>query len=378
MSIWFRLRRRLCWKLFSLMGKSRKKIVFNSYYGRGYSDSPKAIAEEFISRGGYKLYWLVKNLNHADDLPKQIKPLVQDSVKAIWHEATAAVWIDNCRKMDYVEKGRGQLYMQTWHGFPLKRIERDAEQSLEEYYVKAAKKDSQMCDVMLSNGSFLTQIYMSGFWYDGQVLDGGFPRNDVLVNGDEEAAARALKKLQLQEEYRYLLYAPTFRKERGLSAYDMDYAACVRAMEQRFGGRWKILAKLHPNVADKAGELELDENFVLNASSYPDIQDLYLLADAMITDYSSVMFDYMATGKPCFLYVNDLQSYKSDRNFYLDLDSLPFPRAESNSQLVEVILSYDDEGKLEEIEQFSKTVGIAESGVAAKRAADYIVDNMTD
>ena len=105
----------------------------------------------------------------------------------------------------------------------------------------------------------------------------------------------------------------------------MDYARCVKALERRFGGEWLILAKLHPNIAEKASQLDLDPRYIVNASGYPDIQELYLACDGLVTDYSSVMFDYLITGKPCFLYVNDLAAYKADRNFTFDIDKLPFP-----------------------------------------------------
>ncbi len=144
------------------------------------------------------------------------------------------------------------------------------------------------------------------------------------------------------------------------------------ALSKRFGGDWLILAKLHPNVADKAGELSLDPRYVVNASAYPDIQELYLACDALITDYSSVMFDYMNTGRPCFLYVNDLAAYKDDRNFYFDLDTLPFARAEDNDGLEEIILGFDGGAQRERTERFSRELGIKEDGTAAKQVADWL------
>lgn len=375
MSVLFKLKRRLCWGLFALLPKRRNKVVLQSFYGRGFSDSPKAIAQELLRRGGHRLYWVVKSMEEAESLPEEITPILLDSVKSIYHLCTAGVWVDNSRKWSFTKKSRGQYYVQTWHGFPLKRIEKDAGDALPADYIQSAKKDSEMCDLLLSDGAFLSQVYRNGFWYDGEILAEGFPRNDVLVRGNPALAEQAVKKLQLPENTKFCLYAPTFRREMELDVYDMDYAQVTRALSRRFGGNWLILAKLHPNVAVKAGQLQLDPAYVRNVSDYSDIQELYLLSDAMISDYSSVMFDFINTRKPCFLYVNDLQAYQNDRNFYYDLSRLPFEHAENNQALVTAIADFDSQCHLERLDAFCLEFGIRETGFAAKAAVDRIVEH---
>lgn len=375
MSVLFKLKRRLCWGLFTLLPKRRNKVVLQSFYGRGFSDSPKAIAQELLRRGGHRLYWVVKSMEEAESLPEEITPILLDSVKSIYHLCTAGVWVDNSRKWSFTKKSRGQYYVQTWHGFPLKRIEKDAGDALPADYIQSAKKDSEMCDLLLSDGAFLSQVYRNGFWYDGEILAEGFPRNDVLVRGNPALAEQAVKKLQLPENTKFCLYAPTFRREMELDVYDMDYAQVTRALSCRFGGNWLILAKLHPNVAAKAGQLQLDPAYVRNVSDYSDIQELYLLSDAMISDYSSVMFDFINTRKPCFLYVNDLQAYQNDRNFYYDLSRLPFEHAENNQALVTAIAGFDSQCHLERLDAFCLEFGIRETGFAAKAAVDRIVEH---
>lgn len=367
-----KIRRNLAWRRYKSLPKIPNKVVFQSYYGRGYSDSPRAIADELLKRGGFELFWLVKSEAEAKTLPDGITPITVDSPAAIKHQCEAKFWVDNCRKWAFTQKGEGQFYIQTWHGFPLKRIEKDVGEALPPDYIEAAKHDSEMCDLMISNSKFLTKIYEEGFWYDGEVLECGFPRNDILVNGDEAAKARAMEGLKLSGEKRYILYAPTFRKGMGLEVYDLDYERVTKAFSERFGGEWQILAKLHPNIADKAGELKLDPNYVLNASDYPDILELYLLSDAMISDYSSVMFDYMLTKKPCFLYVNDLKSYEGDRNFYFDLAKLPFDTAETNEKLEALIKGFDEGESKRRQESFDKEFQMKETGHAAADIADII------
>lgn len=358
------------WQVLSLLPKTPHKAVCQSFYGRGYSDSPRAIADELLSRG-WKVYWIVSDEKAAATLPPEITPLLLESPRAIYHQCTASAWVDNARKWAYTRKRGDTCYVQTWHGFPLKRIEGDAADALPADYLKAAQRDSQMADLFLSNSQFLTEIYRRGFWYTGDVLEAGFPRNDVLAQPHPELAEKVRRALQVPQGKRLALYAPTFRKDKGLSAYDLDYPRLVKALSRRFGGEWLLLAKLHPNIAEKAAQLNLDPAVVRNASDYPDIQELYLACDALVTDYSSVMFDYMITGKPCFLYVNDLAAYKDDRNFYFDIDLLPFARAQNNGELEAAVLDFDPAGQAARVEEFRRAFGIRESGCAARQAADW-------
>ena len=359
------------WQVLSLLPKDRNKAVCQSYYGRGYSDSPKALADELLARG-WKVYWTVKGEAEAASLPPGVVPVRVDSPRAIYHLCTAGAWVDNSRKWAYTQKRGATCYVQTWHGFPLKRIEGDAADALPEDYLRAARKDSRMADLFLSNSRFLTEIYRRAFWFEGDVQEEGFPRNDMLAQPHPELSEKVRRALGLPGDKKLMLYAPTFRRDMGLAAYDMDYARCVRALGRRFGGEWLILAKLHPNVAEKAAQLDLDPRYVRNASDYPDIQELYLACDGLVSDYSSVMFDFMITGKPCFLYVKDLATYRGDRNFYFDLDRLPFLRAEDNDQLEEALLGFDPQEQARRTQAFYQEFGIVESGAAASRAVDYL------
>lgn len=356
----------------SLLPKNPKKAYCQSFIGRGFSDNPKPIAQELLRRG-YQVYWAVKGEAEAASLPEEIHPLVIGSPAETYHRATAGVWVDNCRKWGHLFKRPGQYYIQTWHGFPLKRIEGDAVEALDADYVETAKKDSQMANLFLSDSRFLTDIYRHAFWYDGEILECGFPRNDVLAGEHPELVEKVHKALELPHDVNLLLYAPTYRRDKGLSVYDVDYERCIRALEERFGGSWRILTRLHPNVAEKAAELKLDPRFVTNASDYPDIQELYLASSALLTDYSSSMFDFMNTGKPCFLYVNDQAAYENDRNFTFDLDRLPFSRAGDNDELEQIILKFDGEKQAETVKTFRQEFGMVENtGTAAKQAVDYM------
>lgn len=372
MAIIEKLRRNGFSFLCSLLPKDKKKAFCQSFIGKGYCDNPKPIAAELLRRG-WKVYWTVKGEAEAASLPEGIHPVKLGSREEIYHRATASVWVDNCRKWGHLFKRPSQYYIQTWHGFPLKRIEGDAVEALDPEYVATAKMDSSIADLFLSDSRFLTDIYRRAFWYDGDILECGFPRNDLLFGEHPELVEKVYRSLDIEAGTHLLLYAPTYRKDKGLSVYDVDHARCVEALEKRFGGKWLVLARLHPNVADKAGELKLDPQYVRNASGYPDIQELYLASSALLTDYSSSMFDFMNTEKPCFLYVNDVEAYAGDRNFTFDLDRLPFSRAETNEELTENILQYEETEQKAAVEEFRREFGMVENtGNAAQKAVDYM------
>lgn len=162
MNVLQKVTRNVLWKVLSFLPKNPKKAVCQSFYGRGYSDSPKAIAGELLARG-WKVCWTVKGEEEAASLPEGMIPLRVESPRAIFHLCTAGVWVDNARKWSFTRKRGKTLYVQTWHGFPLKRIEGDAAEALPADYLASARHDSQMCDLFLSNSRFLTDIYRRAF-----------------------------------------------------------------------------------------------------------------------------------------------------------------------------------------------------------------------
>ncbi len=367
--------RRLCHPL----PVNPRKVVFCSYYGRGYSDSPKAIAEALLSSGEKrKLQWLVKTPEDAKELPQGVEPVSYDSFRRIYALSTAKIWVDNCRKGCRGKK-KSQYYLQTWHGFALKRIEKDAESALEPAYVQSCKNDSAQCDLIVSGSDFMTKLYQNAFWYDGEVAAFGTPRNDVFFQNTDAVKQKVFAALGLKPTRRLLLYAPTFRVDHSTDAYKLDVENVLAACEKRFGGCWTALIRLHPNVAEQSkGLFAYDETRVLDATRYPDMQELLLAADLLITDYSSSMFDYALSGKPCLQFATDVEAYKADRNFYFPIDSLPFPLADGNTDLCQAILNFDAEEYHARWKAFSEAQGFCEDGQAAKRCADWILQKMAE
>lgn len=369
---------RLFWYMFSIKPIQDNKIVISSYFGRGFSDNAKYIVEELLKRDKkYDLVWLVSNLEKNEDFPKEVRLVKHKSVRAIYEYVTAKLWIDNSRKNHYIRKRKSQIYIQTWHGgIALKKIEKDAEDSLPKNYVRFAKTDSKNADLFISNSTFNTKMYKDAFWYDGEILECGVPRNDLLFNEAGEITKKIKKSFNIDCNKKIVMYAPTFRKDYNIDVYKFDYEACIKEFEKAFQQEFVMLIRLHPNVFTKSKELNFSSKNIINASFYPDMQELLAASDILITDYSSSMFDFMLTRKPCFIYANDINQYINDRGFYFDINKLPPIISTSTEEFISNIRAFDSKKYLDEVGRFIEKQGCIDNGTASVKVADWIEKNM--
>ncbi|MEE0840805.1 MAG: CDP-glycerol glycerophosphotransferase family protein, partial [Acutalibacteraceae bacterium] len=355
MSLILRILNRAFWIICRIFPIKKNKIVFQSYYGRGYGDNPKYIAEALIKSGEkLDIVWVV-NGKEKPDFPPCIRTVLFRSLRYIYEMSTAKVWVDNSRK-EYCLKKKNQYYMQTWHGgLGMKKVENMVPEKLSSEYLRMAKRDALQCDVMLSSCDTLTSDYRNYFWYpQGEIIQKGLPRNDRLLSFTQSDVARIKKSLDIKDGVKLLLYAPTFRENHDLSVYDIDYKRCKEALEEKFGGKWKILLRLHPNVFKLSDNIEYDPEVLINASYYPDMQELYMISDMLITDYSSVIFDFLLIEKPSLLYASDVSKYRLERDYYFDFSELPFTLCENNDQLIKAILSFEEAEYKKAIKAFKK------------------------
>ncbi len=360
-------------RCFGLLPIVENKIVFTSYFGKGYGDNGKALTEALLARDpGLDIVWCVRPA-YMSSLPAGVRGVAYNSLAYLKELSTAAAWVDNSRKNPGIVKRKKQFYMQTWHGtVALKRIEKDAQNNLDEFYVAGAKNDSKLADVILSGCRFFTELCRRAFWYDGEILECGSPRSDALFATDSEKQAEIKKSLGLSEDTGMVLYAPTFRADGSLDCYRMDFEGVLNALEAQTGRKWVLLVRLHPNIAEKADFISYSQR-IINATVFQDLYTLIPTVDMVITDYSSVMFDASLIGKPVFLFATDTASYMQDRNFYFDLEELPFPLANSNEALLKNIVDFDPVQYEEKAHAFNSFLGYFEDGTAAKTAAERIL-----
>ncbi|MEK3885903.1 CDP-glycerol glycerophosphotransferase family protein [Bacillus sp. FSL K6-3431] len=345
------------------------KIFMFSYYGSQYGCNPKYITEYMLQhtpKGRFDIVWAFNDIKQKEHIPN-IRKVKTMTFQYFYELCTSKVVITNFRTTDLFVKRKKQYYIQTWHSsLRLKQIEKDAEDALPPNYVEMAKKDSNKCDLLLSGCKYSTDIFKRSFWYDGEIFEHGTPRNDLLFKKDPLIKGGILNELNIPIDYKVILYAPTFRKDNDLAVYDLNYSNILKGLKEKFGGRWICLVKLHPHLMSKSSQLVYGDH-VVDVTSYNDIQELLNISDALITDYSSLMFDYSITERPCFLYVPDYKEYiKQDRNLYFDLLELPFKKAMNNGDLLEKIKLFDSEKYNGDLSHFFEGIGSFENGNASE------------
>lgn len=363
-------------KAFGRLPIDRKKIVFMSYRGLYYNDNPRAIYEEFVKKHPDYHYVWVLNHNNAD--VGKAKVVKHGSLEEIYHLATAKVWVDNKRKGEWLVKRDGQFYVQTWHaGVTMKKVEKDAEENLADHYVRSAKHDSTITDVILSGSKWSTDTYRSSFWYDGEILEAGLPRSDIFYKDPSEISEKVRSAYGLDPEDRLILYAPTYREDMSLDCYGIDYERLLESFGRRFGGKWKILVRLHANVAQHSDIIRYSDT-ILDGTKYQDINELIIASEFLISDYSSCMFDALEAGKKIVMFATDIEKYMKDRGTYFTLEELPGPLTRDNDELCAAIDSFDEEYYNEEIRKFmEERICNYNNAHGAEKVVDYIMKKIT-
>jgi len=381
-------------QLFHLFPINKKRVVICNVWGFG--DNAKYITEELAKRRlemekragerkstrnlkihkNHNIYEIIFITNHPQSAhaPEGVWVLKNNSVKAIRALATAKVWVDNNRKESYIRKRKGQYYIQTWHGgIALKKIEKDYEDKLGIKYINNAKKDSQMTDLYVSNSNFCTSLYQNSFWYKGEILECGSPRNDILLNQNPNALIEIRTRLGVKSNVKIAIYAPTYREGNDTEPYNLDFNKLRSVLEKRFSGKWVIAVRLHPLVSEQSSFLIYDEH-ILNATPYRDIYELLAVGELLITDYSNIMFEFSFMKKPVFLYASDEEEYTKERGFYFKYDSLPYDRAKTQEKLIENIEIYKEDIYQEKVQAFLSTLAIYENGNASEQVVDRILE----
>ncbi len=358
--------------VFRLLPIKRNKILFIGYYGSQYGCNPKYLSQYFSENDkDLKIIWAFTQPQKYNI--ENIISIRYYSLRYFYELATSKVVISNYRLPKYFKKRNNQLYIQTWHSsLRLKMIENDSINTLPESYVKMAKYDSSQIDLLLSGCKFSSEIFKRAFWYNGEIFECGTPRCDILFKQNDSIIKSVKKRLKLNATDKILLYAPTFRKGNNLSAYDIDFKHLQDVLNRQ--GNWKILIRLHPHLQDYSAKLIENNSFIIDVTKYDDIQELLLISDLLISDYSSLIFDYAITKKPCILYTSDLEEYlKKDRNLYFNIKELPFPICLNNDELLNTIKSFNLKKYINSIDNFEQKIGSFEDGKACQRVYEKIM-----
>ncbi len=352
------------------------KVVFDNFCGKGYGCNPKYICEEIIRQNlDFDLVWLVNDMN--EEMPKQVRKVKYNTLKAFYELATAKIWIDNVRNYKGIGKKKGQYYIQTWHGaIGLKSIEKDAASTLSESYIQEAKYDSTLTDLIITNNKAQEKYIKKYFWYDGEVACCGTPRCDIIYKQDEKIIEKVYDYFKIDKSKKIVLYVPTFRADETTDVYKFDNIKCCEVMKEKFNNEFVMLIRLHPNVSNKCNYIEYNDS-IINATPYPDVQELIAASDVIISDYSSIPFEAALVYKPSFLLAKDYDGYsKSERKFIYTLEEVPFQLARTEEELYKNILNFSKQEYEEKCKEFYNKIGIVNNSESAKDIVNIIKKEM--
>lgn len=345
---------------------------FETFGGKAAGDNPGALCREFAHRGGLEL--VVSVSDRSILVPEGARAVVRFSREYFEMLGRARYLIVNAGLPYFFRKREGQLYFQTWHGSPLKRIAHDRPHL--DFFNWHHRRQLLIArdgwDYLLSQSEFCTRALRSAFRYDGPVLEMGYPRNDLMSS---EAAAEVRQRTRAHfgvgPDQQLILYAPTWRDNHRVGrVFDkvlyLDPKALVRELDDAV-----VFVRGHYNSMNAAEDVD-PEGRVIDVTRYPDIADLYVAADALVTDYSSVFFDFVLTDKPMIFLAPDLKEYRDDnRGFYLDYDVVPGPVCLSTHEVAEALRGPDLH--VSRREEFRKEFTPHDDGTASARVVDAIL-----
>lgn len=337
-----------------LLPINRTKIIINNPNFR----ETRTITEALIADNNqYDLVWVTRDdkTNHDG-----IRIINKDSFRYAYELMTSSIWIDNSRIDNWVHKRNGQLYIQTWHGaIAMKKIERDAEDVLSAFYIERAKHDSKLIDYFVAETGFIDKMLKDTFWYDGKVLKGEF-KDSLLKQIDRE---KVLSQLGIVKDTKVVLYVPTFRADGNIKCYDMRYEDVLDKLEDKFGGKWVLIIRLHPNIASRSSDIVFSDR-ILNGTYYPDLGELIQISDILITDYSSCMFYGYRAEKLVMIYASDFDNYMlNDRGGYFSYDDLPASVSKSTEEMLDIIEHFEQDEYMRKVKVFNNSIGYYENDV---------------
>lgn len=370
-------------QLAKIVPMRKNQYLFISMHGRSYGCNIKYLVQYIQKHALKSTIWVAFDTKFYSIYKNEVDKTVKIGTwKYLWILITSQFVCSNERTnaMEYPFKRKGQIYLQTWHGTGPKKAEADIDWGKNSTYPEYAQKDSDKIDILISGNSYNSTFFRNSFWYKGNIYEIGTPRNDLFFEKHPEINNRVHQVLQIPENKKIILYAPTFRGySDSLKCYDFDYVRFMHCISNKFGKNYVFVTRLHPDII--SGEnIEFCKNIFpksYDASLYPDMQELLYATDILLTDYSSCMFDFFFTKRPCFLYTKDKDEY--DRGFYIPIEEWPVPQFANDEEMCNVIEHFDESKYVNEVENFIKRrIGSIEDGHACERCYKLLNDYSYD
>ncbi|MGN0383983.1 MAG: CDP-glycerol glycerophosphotransferase family protein [Eubacterium sp.] len=330
-----------------------KKVFFEAYQGRRYACSPKALYEEMLANEEYSEYsfvWAVRDTDKYKFISdnKNTKIVKFESFQYYKEMASAKYWVFNSKTRDFVKIKPGQIYLQTWHGTPFKKIGCDVpvdnavtttQRMLLSYTIEAKKMSYIISPSAFCSEKFKSAFNLKNTHRENIIIETGYPRNDRLFKYTSEETDRIKYQLGIPGDKKVILYAPTFRDDKlsRRNGFALNIEIDFDRMKEEFGNDYIILFRAHYFIACRF-DFNKYKDFVYDVSDIDDINDLYIISDMLVTDYSSVFFDYANLKRPIVFYMYDFKKYKEEtRDLYFGADELPGTVTTNMGELINAI-----------------------------------------
>ena len=374
----------LYFNLFTKLPMRNNYVFLESFRGKAYSDSPKYIYEYLAKNypGKYKYIWVFDSVA-GKTLPYGGVKVKRFGIKYMYYLAVSKYMVLNVRQPGYFIKRPGNVFLETWHGTPLKRLVFDQEEvtSASPMYKHQFYVQSRLWDYLISPNDFSTGAFESAFMFEREkIVPCGYPRNDILyTHNNKNDIDKIKKRLGIPLDKLLILYAPTWRDDEYFDKgkYKFSLKLDLNEMKDRLGDKYAVILRTHYYISNSIDTKGL-EGFVYNESEYDDISELYLISDILITDYSSVFFDYANLKRPMLFFTYDLEKYRDMlRGFYLDIENdVPGPLLFTTDEVIDAIKNIDEINKKyeERYKIFYDRFCHLDDGNASKRICDIVFD----
>lgn len=349
-------------------------VFFESFLGKTYSGNPRYVYEELLKNPRrLKFVW---SYDGSASIPGDPTIVSRGSPEYYRYLASAKYRVNNVIFPVHGKK-KETVYLQTWHGTPLKKLSFDIEVSGPEMDARENfYQESRSWDVLLSANTFSTEVFKRAFRYSGEIFEGGYPLADGLLDSATDRDA-LVEQLGLPAGKKFILYAPTWRDHKSIGAWQhaFDLQLDLQLFSAQIPSDTILLIKAHHLISEQLDKAALPER-VVDMSNIDDINELCSIADILITDYSSVFFDFAVTGRPILFYCYDLELYATSiRGFYLDVnEDLPGPIAKGTPELIDMVLNIDKYAELyrDKYDQFKTRFCAFSDGRSAKKVVNHI------
>ena len=346
-----------------------------------YNSNTKYISE-YLLKNYPNVFEIVYPLGKKRDFSifkgKSVTPVKLGSFKYYYYVMTSKFFITTSGAIAYIPFRKKQIVINTWHGGgAYKKMGLDTTNNF--FYKLDCKLTAKKTSYFLSSNKYFSNVVNSSLLISyNKFLNIGLPRNDIFFKDYSNIAKKVKNHYKIDENKKIIMYAPTYRPFKGnpfflkheLGPYEIDTELILEELKKKFSGEWVFVLRLHPSIAELIQKNSNEK--VINVSDYDDIQELMCASDILINDYSSTMWDFVQTKKPCFIFAKDLDEYENSTGLYTQPSSWPFPLARNYQEFVENIRIFDNEKYLKDVEYYFNWMENYETGMACKQLCEMI------